>query len=111
MTNFPDIPIRRGSVFRSLGFPAAFRLLAEAISTLSESLVYVTMLGIRCEDKNKWERRVALTPAHVADLVCACLALLLQCLLACLPRPASTCHTLAITWRTLSHWSTGKARH
>ena len=27
------------------------------------------MIGIRREDKNEWERRVALTPDHVAELV------------------------------------------
>lgn len=27
------------------------------------------MLGIRREDKNRWERRVALTPQHVQKLV------------------------------------------
>ena len=28
------------------------------------------MIGLRREDKNEWERRVALTPDHVAELVC-----------------------------------------
>ena len=27
------------------------------------------MIGLRREDKNEWERRVALTPDHVAELV------------------------------------------